>query len=162
MKLISIPSDKYDEYRIDLMFDCYKWDPQFEDHNTIAKHILVLTKEEYEELKKLTEDIDKETRFAEEFLNKNIEYAKPLGLSSKKFYKDIQNMGNYNPNKHIRLMRYDFHPTTNGWMVSEVNSDVPGGFAEASFMPRVAKETLKDNNAIIPTSFLVNYYANNS
>ena len=48
MKLVPIPKEKYNEYRVDLMFDCYKWDPQFLDHNTIAKHALVLTKEEYQ------------------------------------------------------------------------------------------------------------------
>jgi glutathionylspermidine synthase len=31
-----------------------------------------------------------------------------------------------------RVMRFDFHWTTCGWQVSEVNSDVPGGFCEAS------------------------------
>ena len=52
-------------------------------------------------------------------------------------------MKNYNPQKHVRLMRYDFHPTVGGgWAVSEVNSDVPGGFAEASLMPQVAKEAI--------------------
>jgi glutathionylspermidine synthase len=30
-------------------------------------------------------------------------------------------------------MRFDFHPTSDGWRISEVNSDVPGGFTEASF-----------------------------
>lgn len=32
----------------------------------------------------------------------------------------------------VRVMRFDFHLTTEGWRVSEVNSDVPGGFTEAS------------------------------
>ena len=30
-------------------------------------------------------------------------------------------------------MRFDFHPTTQGWRISEANSDVPGGFSEASY-----------------------------
>ena len=146
MKLLSIPKEKYDEYRLDLIFDCYKWDPQFLDNNTIAKHVLVISKEEHEELKLLTEKIDKETRMAEEFLNKNFELAKPLALP-KKIYKEIKNMKNYDANKHIRLMRYDFHPTVEGkWAVSEVNSDVPGGFAEATLMPKVAKELLEKQN----------------
>lgn len=143
MKLVPIPKEKYDEYRISLMFDCYKWDPQFLDNNTIAKHMLVLSWEEYEEIKNLTESIDKETRMAEEFLNQNLNFAKKLELS-KKFYKEIASMTNYDANKHIRLMRYDFHPTKNGWAVSEVNSDVPGGFAEASLMPQVAKNTINN------------------
>ena len=53
MKLIPIPQEKYDEYRLTLLFDCYKWDPQFLDHNTVAKYALVLTEEEYAETKEL-------------------------------------------------------------------------------------------------------------
>jgi glutathionylspermidine synthase len=37
-------------------------------------------------------------------------------------------------------MRFDFHPTSTGWVVSEVNSDVPGGLAEASVLPEIASE----------------------
>jgi glutathionylspermidine synthase len=32
-----------------------------------------------------------------------------------------------------RIIRFDFHPTTDGWRISEANSDVPGGYTEASF-----------------------------
>ena len=146
MRLVPIPEDKYDEYRLSVMFDCYKWDPQFLDHNTVAKHVLVLTKEEYDELKKLTEDVDKETRAAEEFLNHHLDLSKPLRLP-RKIRKEIESMKNYDPNKHVRLMRYDFHPLKGGgWALSEVNSDVPGGFAEASLMPQAAKEFLGNTN----------------
>ena len=138
MKLVSIAKEKYDDYRLDLIFNCYKWDPQFLDSNTVAKHALVITQEEHKQLEELTEKIDKETRQAEEFLNNNFKLAKPLALP-KEIYKELENMKNYEANKHIRLMRYDFHPTVEGkWAVSEVNSDVPGGFAEASLMPQAA------------------------
>lgn len=143
MRLVPIPRDKYDEYRLTLMFDCYKWDPQFLDHNTIAKYALVISREEHEELVRLTESLDKETREAEEYLNRHPELAKPLALP-KSVSNEIRNMQNYEPDKHIRLMRYDFHPTIEGkWAVSEVNSDVPGGFAEGSLMPKVALELLE-------------------
>lgn len=146
MRLVSIPDENYEEYRLSLMFQCYKWDPQFLDSNTIAKYALVITKEEHEELKRLTEELDKETRAAEEFLNQHQEFLKPLALP-KKVSKEIKNMKNYDPDKHVRLMRYDFHPTIDGtWAVSEVNSDVPGGFAEASFMPKAAKKYLPEND----------------
>ena len=138
MRLISIPTDQYEEYRLALMFDCYKWDPQFLDNNTIAKHALVLTKQEHKELQRLTESLDQETRNAEEFLNQHLELTKPLALP-KSVSKEIKKMKNYEPDRHIRLMRYDFHPITNGkWAISEVNSDVPGGFAESSLMPQAA------------------------
>ena len=83
MRLVSIPDENYEEYRLSLMFQCYKWDPQFLDSNTIAKYALVITKEEHEELKRLTEELDKETRAAEEFLNQHQEFLKPLALPKK-------------------------------------------------------------------------------
>lgn len=143
MKLVSIPANKYYDYRLDLMFNAYKWDPQFLDNNTIAKHALVITEQESKELEKLTEKLDKETRQAEETLNKNLGAIKPLALP-KKINKELRKMKNYQSDKHIRLMRYDFHPTVEGkWVISEVNSDVPGGFAEASIMPQIAIKFLE-------------------
>ena len=143
MKLISIPEERYEDYRLRAIFECYKWDPQFLDNNTVASHVLEITEEEYEEVASLTEKLDIETRNAEEFLNNNLELAKPLALP-KQIYNELKRMTNYDSKKHIRLMRYDFHPTTeNKWAVSEVNSDVPGGFAEASLLPKLAIETLK-------------------
>ena len=145
MKLVPIPQKKYDNYRLELMFNAYKWDPQFVDSNTIAKYALVITKEEHKELASLTEKLDQETRQAEEFLNENIEFAKPLALP-KKICNELKKMKNYNPKQHIRLMRYDFHQTVERkWVVSEVNSDVPGGFAESSLMPQIALEVIKDD-----------------
>mgnify|MGYP004645416819 FL=1 len=141
-----IPNDMYNEYKLDVMLDCYKWDPQFCDNNTVAKYALVLTAKEHEELKLLTEKLIKETIEAENFLNKNLKYTKALEIPNK-FRNDIKSMKNYNPEKHIRLMRFDFHPTLeNKWAVSEVNSDVPGGFAEATLMNRKALEYLSNEN----------------
>lgn len=142
MKLIKIPEDKYYDYRLQAMFDCYKWDPQFYDNNTLAKYVLVLTKEENAEVIELTKKLDIETRLAEEYLNKNIKVAKKLDLP-KKILKQIPNMQNYNKNENIRFMRYDFHPSSNGkWIVTEVNSDVPGGFAESSLLPNLARNVI--------------------
>lgn len=142
MKLVPIPEEKYEEYRLNLMFDCYKWDPQFFDHNTVAKYAVVLTKAEHEKIKELTEKLDKETQAAEQFLNQHLEFTKPLEIP-RKIKNEIEMMKNYDPQKHVRLMRYDFHPTTDGeWAVSEVNSDVPGGFAEGSLMPQAAIEVI--------------------
>ena len=40
-------------------------------------------------------------------------------------------------------MRYDFHPDINhNWVVTEVNRDVPGGFAESSLLPDLARKTI--------------------
>ena len=146
MKLVKIPESKYYSYRLNAMFNCYKWDPMFYDSNTLAKYVLVLTEEENKELIKLTESLDKETRQAEEYLNKDKNLSKKLALP-KKVRQQINNMQNYNKDNNIRLMRYDFHPDINGnWVVTEVNSDVPGGFAESSLLPDLARKTIKRND----------------
>ena len=140
MKLIKIPEDRYYDYKIQAMFDCYKWDPQFCDNNTLSRYVLVLSKEENKELIELTQKLDNETRLAEEYLNKNTKIAKKL-LLPKKILEQIPNMQNYEKTQNIRLMRYDFHPSINGnWVVTEVNSDCPGGFAESSLLPNLARE----------------------
>jgi len=144
MRLVPIPSSEYEEYRLNLMFDCYKWDPQFLDNNTVAKYALVITEEEHRQISSLTESLDRETRAAEQFLNNHQELVGPLKLT-RQLRGDIGHMSNYNPDKHIRLTRYDFHPVSDvegGWAISEVNSDVPGGFAEASLMPLAAIESI--------------------
>src|SRR5699024_10308976 len=124
MKLVPIPKEKYDQYKIDAIFDCYKWDPQFLDNNTLSKYVLVLKEKEAKEVAKLTEQLDLETRQAEEYIIKNLKISKKLLLPSK-IIKEIRKMSNYNPKNNIRLTRYDFHPTANNkWVVSEVNSDV--------------------------------------
>ena len=142
MKLIKIPEDRYYEYKIQAMFDCYKWDPQFCDSNTLSKHILILTQKENEEIIKLTKSLDKETRLAEEYLNQNRKLAKKLALP-KQILEQIPNMQTYDKTQNIRLMRYDFHPSTdNHWVVTEVNSDCPGGFAESSLLPDIARKMI--------------------
>lgn len=146
MKLLSIPDYKYNDYRLDAIFNCYKWDPQFLDNNTVAKHVLLISEKEHQELEELTEKLDYETVQAETILNANLKIAKPLALP-KQIHKELTKMKNYEPGKHIRLMRYDFHPTIEGtWAVSEVNSDVPGGFAEASLLPELAAGLFRDKH----------------
>ena len=107
MKLVKIPENKYYDYRVQAMFDCYKWDPMFCDSNTLSKHVLVLTKEESDEIVKLTEELDKETRCAEEFLNKHIKLAKKLSLP-KKILEKIPKMQIYDKSCSVYTVNY-FH-----------------------------------------------------
>ncbi len=37
----------------------------------------------------------------------------------------------------VRVIRFDFHPTAEGWQISEANADVPGGYTESSLFPRL-------------------------
>ena len=67
MKLIKIPIEKYDEYRINAMFDCYKWDPKFYDSDTLSNYVLVLNKKENEE----SDDVPSEEELDEEVEENN-------------------------------------------------------------------------------------------
>ncbi|MCL2820744.1 MAG: glutathionylspermidine synthase family protein [Oscillospiraceae bacterium] len=181
MKLISIPESEYAKYKNGVIFEGYKWDPQYLDNNTIAKHVLIISEGEHNELEKLTEKLYNETVQAEMVLCNNLKLTKSLNLP-RKIRKELARMENYKKEKHIRLMRFDFHPVADGklvvrefnsdvvdgqwdnsdaadegqwnnsdaadgwWAISEVNSDVPGGFAEASRMPAIAGGLFTEEN----------------
>ena len=137
IRLELIPEDQYSDYRYNVIFKAYKWDPQYEDKNTVSKHILLIDDKTIKQLKLWAEQLSNETMLMEEALLKNLSLAKELGLPGK-IRKTLGYATNYDRNRNVRLMRFDFHPTRTGWAVSEVNSDVPGGFAEASVLPEIA------------------------
>ena len=125
------PKD-WESVRLRLMFDCCKWDIQSEDHSVVADFPLFLESEEWNRLANLAEKMTVELLAAErEILSRPDLYGR-LGLPSA-----IENvLKRCSPEKipagTARVMRFDFHPTSAGWSVSEVNSDVPGGFIEAA------------------------------
>lgn len=137
IKLVKIPDDKYSDYRYEVIFKAYKWDPQVEDHNTVSKYVLVIDEETANELETMAEKLSSETMLLEEALINNLQISKKLGLP-RKIKRVLNKASSYNRSENVRLMRFDFHPTTTGWKISEVNSDVPGGFAEASILPELA------------------------
>lgn len=141
MKLVKIDESLYSQYRYEIIFNGYKWDPQVHDHNTVAPYALILTNDEISELIKVTEALALETKIIEERVLLDLSKTKILKLP-RRLSKLLKTIKNYNFKNHLRLLRFDFHPTTQGFKVSEVNSDVPGGFAEASVMPLIAQKYL--------------------
>lgn len=138
-----IPEEKYSEYRYNVIFKAYKWDPQVYDHNTVAKHAVVINQATARQLEIYAEKLSEETMLMEEALMNTPHLAKKLGLP-RKIIKTLLRLSSYDRSQNIRLMRFDFHPTTSGWAVSEVNSDVPGGLAEASVLPQLACTYFKE------------------
>ena len=143
MQLRSIPAQHYSDYRYEVIFGAYKWDPQVGDQDTIARHTLLLDRNTAAELEKLAEALAAETCAMEEALLHKSQLAKKLGFP-KKIERKLPLLSGYEPERHVRLMRFDFHPTPGGWAVSEVNSDVPGGLAEASVLPHFASPFFPD------------------
>jgi glutathionylspermidine synthase len=112
------------------VLDGCKWDPQVEDVATLAPFPLVMSAALWNELAVQGEKLAAEAMAAEEEIVRRPELLRLLSLPRK-----LENMLLENSDLTPaagRVMRFDFHPTTDGWRISEVNSDVPGGFSEAS------------------------------
>ena len=122
------------------MFKAYKWDPQVYDENTIARNVLLIDSQTAKTLAGYSEGLSHETVQMEEALLANPFLAKGLGIP-KRTLSHLKSIKDYNRVEHVRLMRFDFHPVRQGgWVVSEVNSDVPAGLSEASILPKLARQ----------------------
>jgi glutathionylspermidine synthase len=121
------------------IFECCKWDPQVEDVDTLAPLAVVLKRTAWREMAALAEALSAETLILEDALvcrpELHRQLALPRRIRSVLAEEAKQRQAGHAPEHgpgHLRVMRFDFHPTDEGWRVSEVNSDVPGGYNEAS------------------------------
>ncbi len=128
----SLSQDEYYEFRKQAIFNCFKWDPQIEDIEVLSSFPLVLKESEWKNISQIAEKLTKEIFSAEEELFNSPHLYKEIGLPWLIRW-------TLNRNKHLgmslgaaRVIRFDFHWTTDGWVISEANTDVPGGFNEAS------------------------------
>ena len=137
IKIVSLPASHYAEYRMDVMFDGYKWDLQAGEQSTISDKVVLLEREEATFLAEQAVKLYEETVMMERALQGKSKLVRFIGVSQNMV--DALCSCDYNPKEHIRFMRFDFHPTTNGWQISEVNSDVPAGYPEASVLPALAQ-----------------------
>lgn len=119
------------------IFECCKWDPQVEDVSTVAPFPLALTREAWNEIAALAERLAAETLAAEEELLRRPELHRELGLpwAVRRALAGARSRGA--TAGVARVLRFDFHWTTEGWRISEANTDVPGGFNEASGFARL-------------------------
>lgn len=129
----------YARLRRRAIFDCHKWDPQVGDANVIARVPLILHRAAWNAVVPLAEALARETLAAETELLGRPELHRRLGLprvvrAALALARDRGAAASV-----ARIMRFDFHHTAEGWRISEVNSDVPGGLNEASgFAPLMA------------------------
>jgi glutathionylspermidine synthase len=123
-----LADDVFREIRLRTMFECFKWDPQVEDSSILAPFAVTISNKTWSELSALAEKLAEETLAAEEWILSEPTLLSELKLPRKiaKALRDADSI-----QKSPRVMRFDFHWTREGWRISEVNSDVPGGFVEA-------------------------------
>jgi glutathionylspermidine synthase len=115
-----------------------KWDPQVGDTETLSPFPLVMKRSVWEQLAFQAECLSAEASAAEEEIFRRPELLAPLGLPRK--LRQVLAAGEPLTPAAGRVVRYDFHPTPDGWRISEANSDVPGGFSEASHFTSLMAE----------------------
>ena len=114
------------------IFDCDKWDPQVGDACVVARYPLLIKQEAWATVTALAEALASETLAAEDELIERPDLQRMMGLSRRMRTALLGSALGGPSASAARLMRFDFHFTSDGWRISEVNSDVPGGLNEAS------------------------------
>jgi len=114
------------------IFDFCKWDVQCEDRSVLSPFPLLIEPATSRLLNETAEALAREAISAEEEILEKPDLMGRLGLAPE-IQKTLQNASKEGSGIHaLRVMRFDFHSTHDGWRISEVNADVPGGFIEAS------------------------------
>jgi hypothetical protein len=124
-----LPADLFAGVRRRAVFDCCKWDLQVEDVPTLCPFPILLRGEVWRELADLAERLTTEVLAAEAELAERPELHCDLGLPRGVLGALRRGVG---PAPGVRSIRFDFHPTPEGWRLSEANTDVPGGYIEAA------------------------------
>jgi len=126
----NLPLEVWFELQRRAIFDYCKWDIQCEDHSVLAPFPLILESETADFLNRAAEALAREALAAEaELLHRpDLLDRLELPLSLRKVLREAGGAPLW---PELRVMRFDFHFTTQGWRISEVNADVPGGFIEA-------------------------------
>ena len=110
-----------------------KWDTHVGDRSALSAEPVFISEAEWKWLCTEAEAAAKELFALEREVacNENIQRLIGVPKSLRRLLQENE------PSGVIRTLRFDFHPTATGWVISEVNSDVPGGFGEASLLPRL-------------------------
>lgn len=117
-----------------------KWDAQVGDQATLAPFPLILERGAAATLAGWAERLDAEARAAEQELLGRPELWETLAVP--RAIRAVLRRGRAHgfTRGPARVMRFDFHPSTEGWRLSEVNADVPGGFSEATELTRLVAD----------------------
>ena len=127
----ALPAPEFDELRRRMILDHCKWDPQVGDVSTLAPFPIFLSQQTWDELCQSARVLSAELLAAETELLARPDLLGQLGMPGP--IKRLLSRREAPPTPAaLRLMRFDFHYTTDGWRISEVNNDVPGGFSEST------------------------------
>lgn len=149
-----LAADAFAEIRREMELAHCKWDAQIGDVTTLADFPILLGAAEWAELVESAEQLTAETLAVERELFRRPELWAELALPRR--LRRLFSGARMPTPAAARVMRFDFHRTPEGWRVSEVNSDVPGGYTEAtSFTGLVARHFGKAKTCGDPTAAVV-------
>jgi glutathionylspermidine synthase len=144
----------FGELRREMELRHCKWDAQVGDLAALAPTPLVIEPETWNELAESAEALAAETEALEAAVLERPDLFAMIGLP--RTLRAVFAGGECRVPSGARVLRFDFHWTTEGWRVSEVNSDVPGGYTEAtSFTHLVAAHVPRTRTAGNPTAALI-------
>jgi glutathionylspermidine synthase len=147
---VPVRPEVFEGIRRRMMLEFCKWDSQIGDRTTLAPFPLLIQLSAWQRLAQLAESATAELLAAERELLYRPDLHRDLGLP-RAIRRAMR--GDSPPSQAAaRVMRFDFHPTTNGWRVSEVNSDVPGGFTESSSFTALMAEHFAASPAGCPVA----------
>jgi len=126
-----VPADAMRSIERALQIHHFKWDTRVGDLNALSPEPFLIAEKEWKWLCERAERAAKEMFAFELEIACNPTLQRLIGIPRplQKLLADCEAQDT------LRTLRFDFHPTSSGWLISEVNSDVPGGFGEASFLP---------------------------
>jgi hypothetical protein len=119
------------------IFDCCKWHLQVEDRPVLCAFPLIIEPLTWDRLARQAEELAREALAAERELLDRPDLHADLGLPYPLRRLLRQSASAAIASDAVRVMRFDFHWTTEGWRISEANTDVAGGYIEASGVTRL-------------------------
>lgn len=130
---------EFQDLKIRMALDFCKWDSQIGDTATLCSQPLLMRVTQWQKLCGLAEALTAELTAAEEELLRRPDLLGALGLPPPMLSAFQRGYSHDSPSA-LRVLRFDFHFTADGWRISEVNSDVPGGYTEASCFTALMSE----------------------
>ena len=109
----------------------FKWDTQVGDTGILFSQPLLMAQSTWDWLSIKAEKATQEIYDLEQTITADRALQKRIGVP--RALRKLLTPGASANN--LRTLRFDFHPTSTGWLLSEVNTDVPGGWGEANALP---------------------------
>ena len=136
--------DRYARCKQRAIFDCCKWHLHVDDQDVLCPFPLVISESVWAQVSQLARSLASETLAAENELLQRVDLHERLGLPAA-LRQELRQIANSGPTlAPVRVLRFDFHWTEEGWRISEANTDAAGGFIESSGVTRIFAEEYKD------------------